>query len=138
MAKTWDAGWNAGIWTGVCTSAVIFLAILLLINSNSPENIFEGIDIDKDKLVKEYIVEWYPEYEGCDIIYYKDIYVGDESASIWGHDGARVYCNGIDDRDGLRVGDKDDDYEVVYFEDITIQEILIQKLESEGIGVKKK
>ena len=82
------------------------------------------LNVDEDKLVSDYVKEYYPEFENCTIEY--DGCVDDnEWVCI---NGANVYCNELDSRDSMK-SLKGSPNEIIKFEDgLDLKEIFEMKL----------
>ena len=82
------------------------------------------LNVDEDKLVSDYVKEYYPEFENC-TIEYKDC-IDDNGWTC--HNGVNIYCNELDSRDSMKTL-KGNPSEIIKFEDgLNIQEIFEMKL----------
>ena len=106
--------------------ALVFFLLWVFGAFDSP---LEELEINKDTLAREFVLEYYPEFENCSIFYddYKcrtDDFIEDCPEAV------EIYC-GIDDRDGLTANsEKEEPDEVLYFIDTTLEEIFRNKIES--------
>ncbi len=87
------------------------------------DNPIQELDINKDVLVDYHIKEYYPEFENCTIEY--DSCIMDSKGSC--NKGANVFCNVLENRDGLKVVKENYPTEEFILEDIELEEILLNK-----------
>ena len=80
----------------------------------------DELDIDKDKLAGDYVLELYPEFESCSFEYNSCIELPCEA-------GVKVYCSDLENRDGLKIS-KDEVTEKIVFDGITLEEIFENKI----------
>ena len=85
------------------------------------------LNLDKDDLVREHVIKYYPEYKDCNIKYNSCIN-GDYPFCT---EGIEIYCDKLDNRDGLKVSTKTEPTEILYFDEITLEDILINKINGE-------
>ncbi len=122
-----DNKWETSSVVGAIVLIVIaslFLFSVILALCGAFDSLIEKLNIDKDALVKEHVLKHYPEYEDCNIKY--DNCIGDG----YGHcsEGVKIYCNKLNNRDGLKVSTKTEPTEVLYFDDLTLEDILLEKI----------
>ena len=75
-------------------------------------------------MVREYVLDYYPEFENCSIEY--EVCADDLLLSCVG--GAKIYCNELDNRDDFKVEREKAPTEVLYFDDIDLEDILLYKI----------
>ena len=104
MTKYDDYDMSRKFWGGVFLGVVAMTVISLLFayTMGAFDDPVDRIGIDVDALISRYVVSYYPEYENCTIIYDKDIDSETRDFSYY-VPGANVYCNEVNDRDGMRV-----------------------------------
>jgi len=114
--------WVYSICWIIFTVFVTFLIILLCGGFDSP---VEELGLDKEQLVRGHILDYYPEFENCSIEYMTcvDTFFGSACKK-----GAKIYCNELDNRDDLKVKRDNIPTEVIYFDDIDLEDILLHKL----------
>ena len=122
----WNSGekWAYSIWW-MFVAVVLTLIVLSLIGAfDSP---IKELGLDKGELVKEYTLKYYPEFENCSIEYdtcYK------LSTNIFGSciEGIKIYCQELDNRDDLKVLRGIEPTEVLLFDGIDLEDILLDKI----------
>ncbi len=118
----WDNGSKvmAVIMTVLLT--IMFSGCILLLTGvfNSPT---ERLGLE-DELARIHTLKYYPEFENCSIEY--DGCAG--SGSGFCTEGVEIYCFGLDDRDGFRTKKDKTPTEVLYFDGITLKDILFEVL----------
>jgi len=119
----WDKGdkWAVAI---CCIILTILFTILIIALCGGFDNPVQELGINEDRLVREYVLDYYPEFENCSIEY--DICADDMLLSCV--DGAKIYCNELDNRDDFKVEREKAPTEVLYFDDIDLEDILLYKL----------
>ena len=105
----------------------VVLTLLVLGLFGAFDSPSEELDIDEQFLAKSHILNYYPEFENCSITY---------SSCVCGEDffspckaGVKIYCDeNLDDRDKLKVKKENKPNEIICFEDITIEELFLQRI----------
>ncbi len=82
------------------------------------------LDISKDSLANYHVKEYYPEFENCTVEYDSCTNRQVFEPCI---DGANVFCNVLDNRDGMKVKKESSPTQVLIFEDQQLEEILLDK-----------
>ena len=109
--------------TVLLSVGILFLVLFAWGVFESP---LEKLNIDRDVLAKDYVVEYNPEYKSCSMVYdFSEC--RDNSINSKYYEAVKIYC-GLDNRDGLLVGDIKNPIEIIYFEDITLEEIFTNKI----------
>ena len=83
----------------------------------------DELDIDKDKLAGDYVLEYYPEYKKCTFEYYNCL----DNSNLYCRGEVNIYCNNLENRGGLKFS-KNEVTEVIFFDDITLEEIFENKI----------
>ena len=124
----WDRSekWAYAFLVTLATCFLIFVILALFGVFNSP---IERLGLDKNELVREHILSYYPEFENCSIEYDECI----DSHSFPCNKGVEIYCNKLDSRDNLRVQKNMEPTEVLYLEGITLEDILLKIIEGKYI-----
>ncbi len=119
---TEDEMWSKAV-DHIGGAAMIFLFIIGIISvciiEYYDERIYDQLDIDLDEIAKEYVVSYYPEYNNCSM---------DFINLDTGIDSVNIYCNSLEDRDGLSTKQPQEADFKIYFEDITIEQIIKDKI----------
>lgn len=103
----------AMFFTGIFFTLVLGSIILAMFGAFDPP--LRELDLE-DKLAESYVLEYYPEFEGCTFDY---IY-----PSSTEHNGkVKIYCNTLENRDGLMLDRDELADEVILLKDITLEEI---------------
>lgn len=87
------------------------------------DNPVKELGLDKEELVRGYTLDYYPEFENCSIEY--DACIG---IAIPCKKGVKIYCDELDNRDDFRVEREKEPTEILYFDDIDLEDILLHKL----------
>jgi len=112
---------------GVLLGTFFFFLILVASNTFNP---VERLNIDKDRMVSDYVKLNYPEFENCSIKY-KTYNNMDCEYSV---NGAEVYCNeGLQPRDSLSIIGNNPDSLVCFEDGLTIKDIFKLRLREEGL-----
>lgn len=88
------------------------------------EEPYKKLGVSEDSLARYHVLKYYPEYENCSIVY--DLIDSDGWTNKY---GAKVYCNSIDNRDGMRVNIENQPTIELIFEDITLEQIFKELIE---------
>lgn len=107
---------------GLVIGFALGMGLFFLLDSSFSDPMAE-LDIDKDKLAKDYIVYYYPEYTNCSIEYDSDLNINRQIVP-----GVNIYCNTLDDRDGLKFVQSEELPIQIAFEDITLEQIFAAKI----------
>ena len=119
-----------GLLEGLIVGAIIGVFFTLMITSLTGgfNSLAEELDLDEDDLVSEYVKSYYPEYKDCNINYVRDLFSNCISCPV--QPGVEVFCNHLDNRDGLRQSTKSTKPTIVLeFKAITLKEIIQLKLD---------
>ena len=112
---------------GILIGAFLLFLILGLTETFNP---VERLNIDKDKLVSDYVKLNYPEFENCSIKYK----TSSEIACDYEIYGAEVYCNErLQPRDSLSIMGSNPDNIVCFTDGLNIKKILKLRLREEGL-----
>ena len=117
--------WNTKqkwLWSVIVVFFTCTLMVSILFYIGVFENPIEKLNLEDD-LASKHVLKYYPEFENCSIQY-------DECAGSGNFckKGVEIYCSGLEDRDGLRTQRDKHPTEVLYFDDITLKDILIEEL----------
>lgn len=108
----------------ICMIFTILFTILIISLSGGFDSPVEELGINEDRLVRGYVLDYYPEFENCSIEY--DACADDLPFSCVR--GAKIYCNELDNRDDFKVEREKAPTEVLYFDDIDLEDILLYKI----------
>lgn len=107
------------MFMGFILGLAIFALILHFTGTfDSP---LEKLNVDEDALAKEYVLYYYPEYEGCKLDY---------MAAEIEKERVIVTCS-TGNRDGLRLSGSETETKIIYFDKITLEEIAKRKIASQ-------
>ena len=107
----------------------IFFTLFFLFMFHAFDSPLNELDIDKDKLAKDYVIGLYPEFEMCSFEY--NFCVKSQALSSC-EAGVKVYCNDLGNRNGLKISN-DVATEIILFEGITLEEIFENKINEYSI-----
>ncbi len=109
-------------WGGLVVGIILLFLTLAVCGVFNYE--YDRLDIDKDKLVSDYVKEYYPEFENCTIEYTNCI---DDNGWTC-YTGVNIYCNELDSRDSMKTL-RGNPSEIIKFEDnLDLQDIFEMKL----------
>lgn len=122
--------WEEGKRTGIIIFIMIvgaFLILLVLMFFGAFDTPLEELNINEQFLAKSYVLTYYPEFENCSITY--SSCACEENFFSPCKAGVKVYCDeSLDDRDNLKVKKEIKPNETICFEDITIEELFLQRI----------
>ena len=98
------------------TCFLIFVILTLFGVFDSP---IEKLGLDENELVREHILQYYPEFENCSIEY---ACIGSGFSC---KNGIKIYCDSLDNRNDLKVKRNIEPTEVFYLDGITLEDILL-------------
>lgn len=116
---------NARMW--IFWTAFIVIAFSVVIHSiiGLYNPMVDRLDIDKDLLARDYVLEHYPEFENCTIQYDDCI----NSDKLICPRGVKIFCqDSYGNRNGLKESLSEIPTKILYFDDITIKEIFEIKI----------
>ena len=125
-----DCAWEQGKRTGIIIFLILvgaFLTSLILGLFGTFDSPYEELNINEQYLAKSHVLTYYPEFENCSITY--SSCACEENFFSPCKAGVKVYCDeNLDNRDNLRVEKENKPSEVICFEDITIEELFLQRI----------
>lgn len=104
---------------GLLIGAMIMSFIFIVFAIDTPIN---QLELSEDKIAEAYVLEYYPEYSNCSIEWDKNL-VSDCSTCAW-KSGVNIYCDSMDNRDGLRIRKEYQPTQQIEFDDVSIQDAL--------------
>ncbi len=114
--------WAYSIIVVLATCFLIFAIFGIFGGFDSP---IEKLGLDKNELVREHVLSYYPEFENCSIEYDGCI----EPNKIPCGKGIEIYCDKLDSRDNLKVKRDTKPTEILYLDGITLEDILFDIVE---------
>ena len=114
-------------WIIFFSFVAIVLTLMILLFCGAFDNPIDELNLDKDSLVKEHVIKYYPEYKDCNIKYNNCI----KDNSFYCNKGIEIHCDKLENRDGLKVSTETKPTEMLYFDDLTLKDILINKINEE-------
>ena len=110
--------WAYSLLCVIFTVGALFFILFIAGVLDSPIN---RLNLE-DELASIHTLKYYPEFENCSIQYDECVGVG------FCTEGVEIYCSKLDDRDGLRTKIDKTPTEVLYFDGITLKDILFEVL----------
>jgi len=110
---------------------LMFLVLIfgLLILLGVFDSSLDKLNIDKDKLVSDYVKEYYPEFINCTIEYNDNFRDG----IVFVGEGVDIYCSELDSRDSMSSLKGDPDEVLVFQDNLTLKKIFEQRLLEAGL-----
>jgi hypothetical protein len=130
MTSKNDNSWISIFIFGIIVGA--FLLGVMVIISGLTDSPLTKLKINKNSLAKEYVVNIYPEFKNCSVDYKDDI-CSDGSGGCM-NEGVNIYCDALDNRDGLKIARNNPITKTIFFKDITLEDIFKKKIEGMKYG----